>query len=79
MIAERERRTLEQEFEWERLSYLLTPINNFMRDVKTNPKAFVPTDFFIPSYRKEELEKPEKQKKISLKEVKASLGSKFKK
>lgn len=42
-----------QECEWERLSELLCPIYNFMRDAKKKPTPFVPTDFFKPSWHKE--------------------------
>lgn len=49
----RQEKKLNQEYEWERLSELLCPIYNFMRDTTKKPTPFSPTDFFKPSWYKE--------------------------
>jgi hypothetical protein len=67
--AVKERQKLEQEYEWERQSYMMALVANCVGDKKK------PTDYFIPSWTS--AEKPIESKKISLKEVKKSLGSQF--
>lgn len=74
---DRKRARYEQEFEWIRLSHLEALIANVNRDLKKKATAFEPIDFYKPSWFKEE--KKEEVKKISLKQVKSQLGSKFKK
>lgn len=75
IVDQRKEKKTFQEFEWVRLSELLTPIYNFMRDKSQRPQPYMPVDFYKPSWHVEEEAK--EQKKISLKEVRKSLGSKF--
>jgi len=74
--ADRERRQQDRELKMEMTRQFMCLFANVNRDSKTKPTPFEPTDFMRLSYDKDDEEK-QAEKKISLKDVKANLGSKF--
>jgi hypothetical protein len=74
IIEQRKEKGLNQEYEWQRLSHLLTPIYNFMRDGKKQPTAFKPTDFFKPSWITDE---PQEEDTRTPEEILSQFPKKF--